>query len=132
MKKIDSNIGLRNEIALLEQKQLAEVALMKSQLNLTYESMNPLNLIKTTIKEVTASEELKDNLINMTIGITAGYISKKLFEGVSHNPLRKLLGTALMFSISNAIAKNPEFVKGAAKGVFKLLSVGLRKIKSTR
>jgi len=132
MEKINSNIDLRTAIIALEDKQSEEANLMKAQFSLAYESVKPINLVKSTFKEVTSSEDIKDHLINTTIGITAGYLSKKLFEGVTHTPLRKLLGTALMFSISNVVAKNPEIVKVAANGVIKLIVIGLNESKNTK
>lgn len=132
MEKISSEIDLRAAIIALEKKQLEEANLMKAQFSLAYESVKPINLIKSTFKEVASSEEIKDHLINTTIGITAGYLSKKLFEGVTHTPLRKLLGSALMFSISNVVAKNPEMVKAAANGVVKLIANSLHESKTTK
>ena len=122
MQKINSADNLRQAILELETKQTGEGKILKQQFQLAYESVKPINLIKSTFKEVTASQDLKDNLLNTTVGITAGYLSKKLFEGVSNNPLKKLLGTALMFGITNAVAKNPDAVKAAAKGIFKIIS----------
>lgn len=122
MHQINSSTQLREVILDLEIKQTGEEKILKQQFQLAYESVKPINLIKSTFKEVTASQDLKDNLLNTTVGITAGYLSKKLFEGVSDSPLKKLLGTALMFGITNAVAKNPEAVKAAARGIFNLIS----------
>jgi F0F1-type ATP synthase membrane subunit c/vacuolar-type H+-ATPase subunit K len=91
---------------------------MKKEFHQAYESMKPINLIKSTFKEVAQSQEIKDNLINTGVGLAAGYVSKALFEGVTHSPLRKLLGTALMFGITNVITKNPEAVKTVTNGIF--------------
>lgn len=132
MEKINSDTDLRAAIAALEQKQLVEADLMKAQFHLAYESVKPINFIKSTIKEVTASQDIKDNLLNTGVGITAGYLSKKLFEGVSHSPLRKLLGTVLMFGITNAVAKNPEVIKAAATGVMKIINGSLQELKNSK
>lgn len=122
MQQINSATNLREAILELEKQQTGEGKILKEQFYLAYESVKPINLIKSTFKEVSASQDLKDNLLNTTVGITAGYLSKKLFEGVSNNPLRKLLGTALMFGITNAVAKNPETVKAVARGIFKIVT----------
>ena len=132
MEKINSDTDLRAAIAALEQKQLVEADLMKAQFHLAYESVKPINFIKSTIKEVTASQDIKDNLLNTGVGSTAGYLSKKLFEGVSHSPLRKLLGTVLMFGITNAVAKNPEVIKAAATGVMKIINGSLQELKNSK
>jgi hypothetical protein len=120
--KINSEIALSAVIVELEAKQIAEGKLLKEQFQLTYESLKPVNLIKSTFQEVVASQDLKDNLLNTSIGLTAGYLSKVLFEGTTHNPVKKLLGSALMFGITNAVAKNPEAIKSLAAGFFKMIS----------
>jgi len=132
MQKINTYTGLRDAIAILEAKRSAEEMALREHLHLTYESIKPINLIKSTYQEVIASQDLKDNLINTSVGLTVGYISKALFEGVSHSPLRKLIGTAILFGITNAVRKNPEAVKSLAKGFFNIVRSGLRPRESWR
>jgi hypothetical protein len=95
--------------------------MLREQLQLTYESVKPINLIKNTFKEVTASHELTDNIINTSVGLAAGYVSKVLFENVSHSPFRKLLGTALMYGMTNLVAKNPTTIKSLGMGFFNII-----------
>ena len=122
MQKINSSIALRNAIVQLESTQTVEEKILKEQFHLAYESVKPINLIKSTFKEVAASEEIKEKILTASVGLVAGLVSKKLFEGASHSPLRKLFGTALMFSITQAVTKNPEAVKTVAKKVFKIIT----------
>jgi hypothetical protein len=126
MEKINTESELRAAIVRLETTQAAEGKILKEQFHLTYESIKPINLIKSTLKEATASMEVKDSLLNISVGLAAGFFSKKLFEGVSHEPLRKLLGSALMLGITTTIAKNPEAVKAAGLGIMKIISSGMR------
>jgi len=121
MQKIDSSIALRAAIISLEVQQADEGKILKQEFHLAYESMKPLNLIKSTFKEAMASEEVKDTVVNTSVGLAAGYLSKVLFEGVTHGPLRKLLGTVLMFGITNTVAKHPEAVRSLGKNIFKML-----------
>lgn len=121
MQKINSITDLREAILELESRQAEEEKIMRGQFNLTYESLKPLNLIKSTFKEAALSVDLKDNIVNSTVGLVAGFLSKKIFEGVSRNPLKKLLGTALMFGITNIVTKNPETVKKAGKKIFEII-----------
>jgi hypothetical protein len=125
MRKINSDTSLREAIIVLEAKRSAEELALREHLRLTYESMKPINLIKSTYEEVVASQGLKDDLINTSVGLAVGYVSKALFEGVSHSPLRKLIGTALLFGITNTVRKNPEAVKSLAKGFFNIIRSGL-------
>jgi hypothetical protein len=81
-----------------------------------------VNLIKSTFKEAVESPDLKDNIINTSVGLATGYLSKLLFVNVSHSPIRKLLGIALQFGITQIVAKNPEAVKSFGKKLMKIIS----------
>lgn len=125
IENINSEAELRAAILRLESTQAIEKKILKEQFNLAYESVKPINLIKSTFKEVAASTEIKDNLLNAGIGIGVGYVTKVVFQGASHSPLRKLFGTVLEFGIANTVAKNPEVVKSVAKGIFKIIRSGV-------
>jgi len=111
MKTIITQDDLRAAIVELELRQEAEAILLKEQAMLTYESIKPINLIKNLFRESAESDELKGDLLNSTIGISAGFLSKFMFQGVSGGPIKKMIGTALMFGIKNLVARNPEIVK---------------------
>jgi hypothetical protein len=121
MEKINSAANLRDAILRLEGKQSDEEKMLKEQLHLAGENMKPINLIKSTFREVVASQDLKDDLINASVGLAAGYVSKVLFQGAMHSRLRKFLGTVLMFSVTKAVYQNPEYVKALGKGLLKVI-----------
>ena len=121
MQKITTATELRSAIIQLESKQAVEGIALKSEFHAAYESVRPINLVKNAFRQVAASEDIKDSILNTSVGLAAGYVSKVLFEGVSHGPLRKLLGTALMFGVTHAIAKNPEAVKSVGKKLFQMV-----------
>lgn len=111
MQQINSSKDLADAISILETKRKDQGNILREQFYLTYESLKPLNIIKNTLKDAATSGELKDNIMNTSVGLAAGYISKKVFEGVSNNPLKKLFGSALMFGITNIVTRNPETMK---------------------
>jgi hypothetical protein len=111
MIKLNSTTDIKQLILQLENQQAIELKELRQQLHLTFESIKPINLVKNTFKEVVASEELTDNIVNTSVGLAAGYVSKTLFEKASHSPFRKLMGTALLFGVTNLVAKNPHTVK---------------------
>ena len=115
MQKNNSDTSIKDAILALSHQQAEEGRLLKEQFNLVYESIKPINIIKNTFKQAAASEELKENILNTSLGLAVGYLSKVLFEDVSTSPLKKLIGTALLFGITNIIAKNPETVKAFGK-----------------
>ena len=82
MNTLKSGLNLKAAILQLEAQQAVELRLLRQQLQLTYENIKPINLVKNTFKEVVASEELTDNIVNTSVGLAAGYVSKTLFESV--------------------------------------------------
>ncbi len=119
---INSEADLRSVIMLLESKQAEEKKLLKDEFRATFESMKPINILKNTLKDAAASEELKGHTLNSSLGFAAGYISKKVFEGATHSPVRKLLGSVLMLGVSKLIAKNPEALESLKKGVLNIFN----------
>ncbi len=111
MQTIVTQADLRAAIVQLEARQYTEGILLKEQALLTYESIKPINLIKNIFRESAESDELRGDLLNSSIGLSAGYVSKFLFQGFSGGPVKKILGTAIMFGIKNLVAHNPETVK---------------------
>ena len=117
--KINSAAGLRLAIIELEMKQAREGKELKEHFHVTCESIKPANLIKSTFREAVSAPGLQTNILNTSLGLAAGYISKLLFVNVSHSPLRKILGFALQFGITKLVSKNPEVVKLAGRGIVK-------------
>lgn len=118
---IVTETDLRNAILLLEARQDEEGILLKTQFLVAVESIKPINLIKNTLREAVGNEDLQDNLVNSTVGLSAGYLIKMLFQSVSGSPIKKILGTAIMFGIKNLVAQNPETVKSGGKVLFNFI-----------
>lgn len=121
MQNIITETDLRAAIIQLENRQAVEGILMKEQFLVAVESIKPINLIKSTFIEAAESGDLQDNIINSSIGLSAGYISKVLFQGATGGPVKKILGTALMFGIKNLVARNPDTVKTWGRVFFKVV-----------
>lgn len=121
MQTIITETDLRVAILQLEAKQAEEGILMKSQFLVAVESIKPINLIKNTLREAAGDEALQDNLVNSAVGLSAGYLIKMLFQSVSDSPIKKILGTAIMFGIKNLVAQKPEMVKSWGKSLFHLI-----------
>jgi hypothetical protein len=121
MEKIITETDLKDAILQLETQQTSEGKMLREQFNQTVEGLKPINLIKSTFKEAVASRDLKENIINTSVGLTAGYLTKIVFAGVMKTPLTKFLGTALMFGVTSLVAKNPKTVKSLGKGFFNMI-----------
>ena len=111
MQKITPTDELKNAIQLLEVEQAANWQLLKEQLHLSFESLKPVNILKSTLKEVASSPYLIDNIIGNAVGLATGYLSKKIVIGASGNIFRKLFGFVLQFGVTNFVAQHPDAIK---------------------
>jgi hypothetical protein len=127
MGKISSIKELRESIRQLEIKQVEDERLLKEQFMVTYESLKPINLVKNSIKKLIESPDLKGGLFSTTLGLAAGYLTKKAAVGSTHNPLKQILGTLLQLGVTNAVAKNSDGIKSL---MVTLISSYLRKRKA--
>lgn len=103
--------ALNERISLLQKKQAQQLKLLSEQFNITYESLRPINIIKSTFSEVATSPGIKNNILDNVIGLTTGYVSRKILTGATRNPLKKMLGAALQFAVTNIVSKNTDSIK---------------------
>lgn len=118
MEAITTSIELKNAIQLLEFDQQIREQQLKEQVFLTIESLKPVNLIKSTLHEVVSSPYLIDNLLGVAMGLTSGYITKKIAMGKSVSVIRKILGTLLEFGITNVVAQNTDSIKTFGQSIY--------------
>ena len=105
----------------LEYQQAVEGKILKDEMRNAHESLRPINLVKNVFSQIASSKEIKDNLLNASVGLAAGYVSKRLVVNTSGSLVRKILGTGLMFGISNMVARNPETVRSVGLGILKII-----------
>ena len=118
MQNITSKAGLKDAIQLLEAEQAIKGQLLKDQFYLTYESLKPVNLLMHTLKEISSSPYLIDNISGTAMGLAGGFLSKKIFVGTSGNLIRKLIGSILQFGVTNIVAQNSEIIKSVGQAIF--------------
>jgi hypothetical protein len=101
-----------NELILAEElKHANDLEQLKDQFHLAYESIKPINLVKNLFHEVTASPEIKNDLVSNAIGLGTGFISKRLLLGSLHNPIKKVLGTVFEFAVATVVTKHSDKIK---------------------
>ena len=121
MQKITTAIELKEAILLLEVKRALQEELLKEQLKATSESLKPINIIRNTFKEMTATPELKKEAMNAAIGYATGVVAKKVFVGKTNNPLTKLLGVVLEMAVANKVARNVDGIKSIGSVILEKL-----------
>ena len=111
MKNINQTEILKETILLMKMKQAEELVQLKDQYHYTIESLKPLNLIKNAFGLMATSPEIKGNILSNIVGMTTGYLTKKVLLGSTHNPIKRILGTMLQFVITNVVTKHSETSK---------------------
>ncbi len=117
MQNISSSRELKDAIRQLEEKQAVNGQLLKEQFLIIVESIKPVNLIRSTIKDVTSSPDLISNILSTTLGLTAGYLTNKTLVRSTGGALKKLLGTVLQFGVTSVFVRNPDAVKSIGQSI---------------
>lgn len=110
MENISSVNDLRIAIQLLENEQMFKAQQLKEQFFVTYEHFKPVNLIKSTLNDVTESPYLVSNILGAVTALATGYLTKKAVIGRSANLFRRLVGGIIQFGVTNLIARHPDDV----------------------
>ncbi len=110
MGKIQSMSDLEDAIKLLEYKKTEDKQFLREISNMAYDSLKPINIIKNIFKEVVEPQNLKDNLLNTSVGFGAGYLSKLLFQKIVRVPFKNFISNTLMMGVENLISKNPGII----------------------
>lgn len=109
--EINSAVELKEAIATLQREQLQKKALLVEQFHHTYESLKPVNFIKNTFQKILKLPEITGNVVDASIGLSAGVLTKKILVGKSTNVFRRLFGTIIELGVASAVAKNSDGLK---------------------
>lgn len=97
MKKLRQRDLLVERITLLRAQQEEDLAELKYQFHETYESFKPLNLIKNTFMDATASPDVKNRFVDGALNLATGAISGNILWGLTERPIKKVLSSAYNF-----------------------------------
>jgi hypothetical protein len=118
MQGITSVAGLKNAIQLLEVERAENGQLLKEQFYHLYKSFKPINLLKSTLKNVTSSPYFIDGILGTTIGLGIIYLVKKKGAGASDIMFRKLIVPVLQFGVTNLIAHYSDSIRSFGQFMF--------------
>jgi len=119
MENITNATELKNAIQRLEVEQAINGQILKEQFYITYESLKPINLLRSTIYEITNSPHLMDSILGTAAGLATGYLSRKIaMIGASGNLVRKLFGSLLQLGVTNIVSQNPDKIKSIGHYIF--------------
>lgn len=118
MKKIETTKDLKQSIRFLEIRQAQQLKVLKIQLQETYVNITPAHFFEDVIHESGVATSLKDELINTSVGMATGYITKKVTFGNSSNPLKQFVGGILQTGVSNLVSNHV----GELKAIIQLIT----------
>jgi len=96
---------LETRILELERLQAQQTIELKASVADILDSISPSNMLKSALKDVVQSPDLRNTAINTAIGIGAGLLGEKLYVGGSKNIFKRISGSALQFLIANFVRK---------------------------
>ena len=102
MNKTDATSELDQLILGLEHEHRAEGLLLKKDFRETIESLQPVSIVTSTIKELRNKPGIQADLAQAAIGLATNFLAKKLQAVPSDNPIvnviRKILETVMTSS----------------------------------
>jgi hypothetical protein len=121
MQNKEYSTALDATIEWLEGEQEAKRELLSERFREGYDSLKPINLIKSTVKDLTASATTMDDLIGPLLGLAAGHLTKKLVIGKSEDETRQAVGAALQVGVTNLVIQNQDAIKSAGKFAWRFI-----------
>jgi hypothetical protein len=104
---------LREAIAALELKSIAQEKDIQETFTSISENLKPVNLIKSGVRSVFSGEH-KEDLINVVLGIGSGFLGRKLLVGKVNGIMGKTLGRAIQWGMAGLVSKNADAIKEKA------------------
>lgn len=106
MRTITSASDLKKAIQLLEAKHADNGKKLKAQFYSTYETFKPVNLLKSTLHDITSSPHMVDNILGTTLGLAAGLVSNVVFKGLASPGLSRVISPVLQSGVTSFVAKH--------------------------
>jgi hypothetical protein len=74
------------------------------------------------LNDIEKSPYLIDNILGAALGLVTGFYSNKLIFNPRGNKLKKLIGVALQFGVTNLVAKHQGTIRSIGQVVFRHLT----------
>ncbi len=102
---------LKEAIAILEKERVDKGEVLKEQFRATYESLNPINLIKSSFSNLIESPEIRNNLLSLVIPFLVQIFRKRSPKGARREPVSKVAGLLLLEGLTIYLNQHPEMVR---------------------
>ena len=105
MKRPTPMQNIETRIKDLELQYTEQMADIKSTAFALVESVSPMHLFKSTLRNVVSTPGLRSSMIDTAVGLGAGFLGKKLFVNKSGGIFKKITGSALQLLLTNFVSK---------------------------
>ena len=119
--EIKNSADLRAAIKELENKKQEQRRQLAMSYRAVTESLKPMNLIKSTFNTVKDSPRLTENLLNVVLGLGAGFLSKKMLFGKSAGLLKRVFGPTIQTGVAGVVVNNAANFKTVGKRLLQTL-----------
>lgn len=108
---INNSEELEKVIIELEKRKVVQEQHLREAFKATRESFRPINLIKSSIREITHTPEVRDSAIKTAAGIAVGLLTKDMFIGRAIPVIKKLVAGALENGVQNTFKSTGKTIK---------------------
>lgn len=108
------------DILILQGKRARDLEVLKTEASEAYQSLRPINLIKSTIDNMTHSPKIMGNLGKAAIGMVTGYLLKKIVFGSSKGVLSNSVGSMFQSLATNLATKNSDKLVEGGLSIFEI------------
>jgi len=119
MNKITNTSELQARIEELQNQGKEEGIALKQEISIIVDNVNPIQMLTHGLKEIIKSPEVKHELFGLTLGMSAGYIAKKIVIGKSENTLQRIAGNVVGMVVSKNVALNLDKIQTVAFSLLK-------------
>jgi len=109
--EIKNSSELKEAIKLLEKQKSIQKDRITEEFHIAYESLKPINILKNSLNKAFNSPVVSDKVIDTSISVGAGLLSKKILIGKSAGIIKKVLGILLEFGVAGLVSKNSDAIK---------------------
>lgn len=130
MEPISSIAELRSSIQLLEVEHAENGKKLKAQFYAAYETFRPVNLLRSTLNDITSSPNMIENILGTSLGLAAGLASNLFLKGLAGPGIIRVLSPILQSGVTSFVAKNTGSLR--SKGEVALLRLFRNKTVTSR
>ena len=105
MKQPSSIENLETRIIELELQYAEQVADIKQSASGLIDRVSPMQILKSTLRNVVTTPGLRGNLIDTAVGLGAGFIGKKILVNKTGGIFGKITGSALQLLLTNFVSQ---------------------------